>query len=251
MKSLQHNKEGAMKSFLSAGVGVLLLFGVAIGSAEATTIDFTGGSGGFLFFGGGNSNPLVGSNLLIGSVAVGASSASVTGGLLNFTTGDAIASITPGLPVGALWTTFFDEGVIPITVTGGVSAAGIPNGSSLMVGTFNLNQPRFSFFPAGNGILDAPGLAITSTHPGLLAYFGQTGSLLSGGTLALSLSNFTFGAGFPQAGSGFTAGGNSASLVATVATPEPASALLLGSGMIGVFTWGRKKLLKEMAPEAV
>ena len=190
----------------------------------AYSIDFFGGPGGSISYGGGSS-PLTGSGLPIFSVwgtPPGLSSMySITGGAMGFSTG----GYSGVSPLGGY---MFGTGG-SLNITGGISGLLIGGGSTLMEASFS-SAPTFKYKGFGVWQLSA-GLSISSVHESLLGAYGFPSGATGIGALYqldvyLDPSYWPFGPEVP-----FTAYQGLAYVTSTLALPEPGTLLLLGSGL--------------------
>lgn len=218
---------------------IVLAIGLTTRSAVALTIDFIGSSGGNISYLGG-ATFLTGTNLPIDSLFTippgGSSTISITGGLMNFTTGAYLGGINLG--GGAFLSTYGSGGGFGII--GGIPSLGIAAGTTLMTATFATN-PTFQNLGVGGFGNVSGGLNVTSLNSALAASFGLPSGPIGSGTGAFSQLNLAinpvslpFGPGI-----GFTASQSSANIVATIS--EPASLLLLGLGLLVIGFFGRQK----------
>lgn len=220
----------------------LLVTVVSVSPATAAIIDFAGpgGGGGTVAFAGGVVSPLVGTGIAISSLGGVGTPANtitgipVTGGVLNFTTGAFMGTDALGFlqfaPGGSL------------TLTGGVAAAGIAAGSTL-ISALNVAaafHPNIGVFPGSSMSLTIPGGADTK-NPNLLTFFG-----FALGT-PFQFTGTVSGPSVIVGPSGFSEVVVSTDIMNT-AVPEPSTMLLLGTGVVGLVVGIRRKL--HSRPEA-
>jgi len=199
-------------------------------TTNASTIDFglVAPTSGTISYAGGAA-PLVGSGIDVDNI-VGLATPSNPDApiacetcILEFTTG----ASTGGWDFGAGGT---------ISIVGGVSAAGIAGGSTLLSGTFD----SASVIDVGGGMFDFKivGASFFDTkHPDLLAYFGLPGGDYQGGL------NISFDmTGSPAFGNAFTSDTLfSGDVVNSPVIPVPAAVWLFGSGLLGLIGVARRK----------
>lgn len=220
-------------------VAVLPAFGLFTHTAQAISLTFTLGNVGSVdYLGGSTSLTTTGGSVI--DVGNGTTSTALTSTFLNFATGD----YSSGATLGAGFKNNYSAGG-SLTITDPTTT--LLAGSFALPSSFTYTpNPTFGFL--GEATF-AGTLNISSIDLGLASSLGFTppatgGSItqvdiflsspLGGGGLPT-----TFGAAFSgtQSGGTITVDGSSA----PVPTPEPASLVLMGSGLIGLAFWRARR----------
>jgi hypothetical protein len=211
-------------------------------SAQATLLDFTLGlvnlPGSSVNFNGLPNGSLNGVNIDVSQVVDKEGilpPLMIVGGVLSFSTGP-LVGFNPALP-----TPQWDFGGGPnsfIKITGAIPALGIGPNTLLLSGTFG----TASVFNFGGTTFDIAGGVFQDTkNPFMLDYFGLAPNTLFDGSFNLSFSVAPGSPGPPHAILSKVVGSGD---LFNVPVPIPASALLLGTGLVGLMGLRYRRKLK-------
>jgi hypothetical protein len=225
-----------------------LLAGVAILGAPTQaranfTIDFDvpSSAGGSISYPGGTGSgtALTGTNITVDSISApgsGVTPLTVTGGLLNFATGNAISQ--------SGGTTVFDTTGSSIKIT--ATSTSPTNFSGTLLNGVLTGQAQL--ISVGGGVFEITETAVfTPTSPTVAAYFGDPTGVPYVGSLVITFQpGSTAGGGAFEGGSngGFISSGN----LGVVPAPAPNSFVLLACGafcLLGFAGWRRHRLIRS------
>jgi len=203
-------------------IALLVVLATMTPAFSAVLIDFGTGSaglGGTITISGGNA---IGTGIPVDTLTI--SGAPVNNGVFD-TQGTVVSGTAVGGNSAAL---SFNTNTGAISIVGGVSALGVPLGTTLLSGTIQ------SFSLTNGGTLGSITASGTDTKsPLLLAALGLPTST--------PFAFFGFSIGFNQAGTGGTYTANSTD-IANTSVPEPASVVLFGSLLLGTGLAIRRKV---------
>ena len=235
-----------MKYVLSGLIGGLAFGLVLTTSVNAQILGFDDvlTQGGTISYAGGV-NPVVGTDIIFDQIT-GHSTPSndgvdliCEGCLLNFSTGSYTGKIPQG--PGKELLGFLGGGTLSIMGVAKDGATTIADGV-LVSGSFTSASVLLNSIP-GESAITFSGLGLDEKHPDLEDFYGVMGLDWVFANTDISLNNFSIAADSSFSGIVDNADFNNERNPNPPAIPEPSTMLLMGTGLIGLGIWKRKKAL--------
>lgn len=226
-----------MKKFLMIMASLVLASGISFSQVDAApVIDFGDvlGTTGTISYAGG-ANPLEGTNISFDNV-IGKFNTPLNNGVL-LTLSNATLNFTSGNLTGSTSTSwdFGPGGAASVVLTGGIPSLSITDGSTLLTGTFlsgHVDITGSGLYATVDGFTDTKNSILTAFY-GMpdSPYFGQLNLSFGGPT----------GVTPPES---FESTGIGSGDIINSPIPEPATMLLLGSGLLGMGVYARRRFRK-------